>query len=233
MYFDIYGALIDSESGIFAALEPLLARCFRRFDRAEALSFYFESESEMKRRTPTARYPEILAQAHKDISMRLGLTSSNKETSQFASSILHWPLFDGAVQCLQTLYHQIPTLVALVDMDHDTFTQTASYPLISPYFAEMFTWDATHSYRPDLATFAAPFSYHDAGDVPRKRRCLVSGRLFRDLEVAYVASILGIWMWHPTTSLRKEEGSFVWEVCEGLTDLVSVIIRAKARCHDM
>jgi hypothetical protein len=186
----------------------------------------------MKRRTPTARYPEILAQAHENISLRLGLTPSDKETSRFAASIVHWPLFDGAVQCLQTLHQQIPTLVALVDIDHQSFTQTAAYPLISPYFAEMFTWDATHAYHPDVVTFKAPFSYHDALPFQRKHRCLVSSRLFRDLEVAFGAKIIGIWMRHPTTSLQREEGSFAWEVCEGLTDLVSVIIRAKALGND-
>ncbi|KAJ7852967.1 hypothetical protein B0H13DRAFT_2581432 [Mycena leptocephala] len=52
IYFDVYGTLIDSETGIFTALRPLLDRSPYEFDRHEALSFYFESEMEMKRRTP-------------------------------------------------------------------------------------------------------------------------------------------------------------------------------------
>ncbi|KAJ7146612.1 hypothetical protein C8R44DRAFT_574146, partial [Mycena epipterygia] len=153
IYFDVYGTLIDNESGIFIALEPLLARSCRRFDRAEALTFYFESEVEVKRRTPGAPYSEILAQTHRDMAIRLRLLSSNEETALFTSSILHWPLFDGAIQCLQTLHPHIPTLVALIDIDHDTFTKTTSYALLHPYFAEMFTWDATYTYRPSLAAF--------------------------------------------------------------------------------
>ncbi|KAJ6595015.1 hypothetical protein DFH09DRAFT_906305, partial [Mycena vulgaris] len=129
--FDIYGTLIDNESGIFDALQPLLARSPRRFDRSHALSFYFESEVDVEERTPTEPCPSFLAQAHSDMSRRLGLAPSGAESSLFASSINNWPLVDGAVECLHNLRPFIPPLVAVVDVDHETLLKTTAFSTLS------------------------------------------------------------------------------------------------------
>ncbi|KAJ7463617.1 HAD-like domain-containing protein [Mycena latifolia] len=232
VYFDIYGTLIDNESGIFNALAPLLSRCPYRFERAEALSFYFESESGVKERNAVP-YSEILALAHTDMSKRLGLVPSNVESSVFASSIVHWPLVDGAVECLQQLRPWIPALVALSDTDHETLQNTAAFSRLGPYFAEVFTWDASHRYRPDIQALAPSFLYHDAMGVLRGHRCLVSSGLFQDLEVACrLAEVPVIWMRYPASlavNLDSDEASFAWTVCDQLPALVSTILREKCR----
>ncbi|KAJ6617690.1 HAD-like domain-containing protein, partial [Mycena sp. CBHHK59/15] len=194
LYFDVYGALIDNESGIFDALKPLLAQSPYRFNRWEALSFYFESEVEVKRRTPSAPYSQILADSYADMALRLGLSLSVGESAVFAASSTNWPLLDGAVWCLQTLHPWIPALVGILDVDEDTARRSAAFAALAPYLAQIFTWDAGHAYKPDLAAFHAPLSYYDAHGVPRAHRCLVSNGLLRDLEPARELGLPAAWL---------------------------------------
>jgi 2-haloacid dehalogenase len=50
--FDCYGTLIDWESGIHAALQPLLARVGRPVPRQEVLETFARHESEQEAQTP-------------------------------------------------------------------------------------------------------------------------------------------------------------------------------------
>ncbi|KAJ6595020.1 HAD-like domain-containing protein, partial [Mycena vulgaris] len=194
IYFDVHGTLIDSESGIFAALKPLLDQSPHRFDRREALTLYFESEIEVKQRIPATPYLQILVEAHGDMARRLGFPATKAESSLFASSIFSWPLFEGAVECIELLKHWTSVIVAISDVDHETLRKTSAFALLAPHFAEVFTWDATHTYRPHPSAFDAPLKYHDALGIPRDRRCLVSNSLFRDLEPARELGIPAIWI---------------------------------------
>ncbi|KAJ7137540.1 hypothetical protein C8R43DRAFT_893508 [Mycena crocata] len=202
LYLDVHGTLIDNESGIFAALQPLLARCTRTFDRQEALGFYFESETEEKKRTPTAPYSDILAAAYDDMTVRLGLQCSADERSAFVSSMFTWPLFDGALECIQKLRKRIPTLVALLDVDHATLVRTSAFQALEPRLDEVFTWDASQTYRPDPRAFDPPFAYHDAMGIASAHRCLLSNSVFRDLEPARLRRIPAMWLCLSSTLAR-------------------------------
>jgi 2-haloacid dehalogenase len=50
--FDCYGTLIDWESGIHDALQPLLARVGRPVPRQEVLETFARHESEQEAQTP-------------------------------------------------------------------------------------------------------------------------------------------------------------------------------------
>ncbi|KAJ7146617.1 hypothetical protein C8R44DRAFT_864360 [Mycena epipterygia] len=97
----------------------------------------------------------------------------------------------------------------LIDNESNIFTALAPslarscrrFDVISPpppsVFAEMFTWDAAHTYQPSHAAFGRPLTYHDAIGVPRRHCCLVSGSLFRELEPMCRGRIPGIWLHYP------------------------------------
>ncbi|KAJ7288946.1 hypothetical protein C8J57DRAFT_1116428, partial [Mycena rebaudengoi] len=149
LYLDIYGTLIDNESGIFDALHPLLAQSSYRFERHEALSHYFELESDVKKRAPSMPYIYVLAQTYTELALRLGLACGSTESTIFASSFFHWPLYGGALECLRTLRPLVSSLIALLDVDVVAFSQTVHYPLLAPYFSEAFAHDQAQVYRPD------------------------------------------------------------------------------------
>ncbi|KAJ7607091.1 HAD-like domain-containing protein [Mycena polygramma] len=230
MYFDIFGTLIDHESGIFKALEPLLSRSSYGFVRNEALSFYSDVETEVKKRSPRLPYVQILARAYADMAMRLGLTCTDEESFVFACSLFKWRLFDDAVPTLQALRPFVPALIGLVDMDFEVFSKTAAFEQLTPYLETMSSWDHFHVYRPDPAAVYPPLMFHDSIGIPRSHRCFVSDALFRDLEPACCVDIPAIWLRRPGTlaaNLPTNDASFVWRICEGLPDLVSAILAEK------
>ncbi|KAJ6457136.1 HAD-like domain-containing protein [Mycena vitilis] len=229
IYFDVFGTLIDQETGIFKALEPLLSRSSYEFPRHEALAFYFEVESDLKKRTPELLYVQVLARTYTDMAMRLGLSSTADESFVFACSLFRWPLFDDAVQTLQALRSVIPILVGIVDMDFEGLGNTAAFRQLKPYFERIFSWDQFHAYRPDPPAVYPPLMCPSFG-VPRSHRCFVSSALFRDLEPACHADIPAIWLRRPGTlaaNLPTSDASFVWRTCDRLTDLASAILVEK------
>ena len=54
--FDCYGTLIDWETGIWNALQPLLSTGQLKFSREEALNLFAQFETEQERETPSLRY---------------------------------------------------------------------------------------------------------------------------------------------------------------------------------
>ncbi|KAJ6617704.1 hypothetical protein B0H10DRAFT_1299326 [Mycena sp. CBHHK59/15] len=128
------------------------------------------------------------------MALRLGLSLSVGESAVFAASSTNWPLLDGAVWCLQTLHPWIPALVGILDVDEDTARRSAAFAALAPYLAQIFTWDAGHAYKPDLAAFHGPLAYYDAHGVPRAHRCLVSNGLLCDLEPARELGLPAAWL---------------------------------------
>lgn len=60
--FDCYGTLIDWESGIWAALQPLLAKAAGMPPREATLAAFARHESAQQAETPGLRYSDLLAQ---------------------------------------------------------------------------------------------------------------------------------------------------------------------------
>ncbi|KAJ7895312.1 hypothetical protein B0H13DRAFT_1624451 [Mycena leptocephala] len=203
LYFDLYGTLVDNEWGILDALGPLLTRCPRQLDKHEALTFYFESEDEAEMWSPNAPYFSILAEAHEHMTIRLGPTVAGG-ASAFASSLFTWPFFDGALRCLQTSSRAIPTLVALFDIDFFTFSKISAFSSLTPYFAEVFTWDAAQAYRPKFRAFAPPIP------IPRRVACAACAPLpcleqpLPGLGACMRPGVPTIWMRHPPSLTRHQ-----------------------------
>src|SRR3974390_3300375 len=59
--FDCYGTLIDWESGMIRAMQPLTSGLSRRLARDQILEAHARLESSQQTQTPTKKYREILA----------------------------------------------------------------------------------------------------------------------------------------------------------------------------
>ncbi|KAJ7852964.1 HAD-like domain-containing protein [Mycena leptocephala] len=199
IYLDLYDTLIDRETGIFTALRPLLERSPYEFDRHEALSFYFESEMEMKRRTPGAPYAQILADTYGDVALRLGIAPHNAaDALLFAQSVQDWPCMPDAGWFLYNLACSPRlSIVAVADVDHDFLLRTPAFASLAPFFEAVFTWDVCHTYKPDPAVFDAPLRYYDALGVSRAHSYLVSSSLLRDMEPARELGLPAVWIRYP------------------------------------
>ena len=65
--FDCYGTLIDWESGMVAALQPLVAKVGRPLSRNEVLEAHARQESTQQFHTPAKRYSDVLATVYHNL----------------------------------------------------------------------------------------------------------------------------------------------------------------------
>ena len=86
--FDCYGTLIDWETGIWDALQPLLMHngC-ESVNRATALEAFATLESRQEAETPAMLYPELLSHVHRGLSEHFGLNTTNELNQAFGASV--------------------------------------------------------------------------------------------------------------------------------------------------
>lgn len=149
--FDCYGTLIDWESGIWDALQPLLASSGRRdVTRALALEAYSELEHQQEAETPALPYPEVLSRVHAAFAKRFELESDSELDALFGRSVGHWPAFPDtadALRYLKTRYR----LVILSNVDRASFFESNQKLGVS--FDAVYTAQDIGSYKPSPANF--------------------------------------------------------------------------------
>ncbi len=149
--FDCYGTLIDWETGIWDALQPLLmANPGREVDRTAALGAFADAESAEQLAHPETLYPGILSGVHRAIAERFGLRSGPALDEAFGASVQHWPAFPdtaGALRRLKTRYR----LVILSNVDRAGIA--ASNRKLGVEFDAVCTAQDIGSYKPDPRNF--------------------------------------------------------------------------------
>ena len=152
--FDVYGTLIDWESGMLAALRHTLDINNRSdFSRQHLLEVYHELESTQQSKTPNLTYAELLTTIHPQIAAKLGLPPLTVEESEkFGQSVGEWPAFPDTVDALRRLskYYK---LVVLSNVDRQSFAATNAGPLQGFQFDLVITAQDVGSYKPDLRNF--------------------------------------------------------------------------------
>jgi 2-haloalkanoic acid dehalogenase type II len=157
--FDCYGTLIDWETGIWDALQPLIAANGSGPGRAEVLAVFGELEAAEERRRPGAPYPEILAGSHRGVAERFGLTTNDAIDAEFGASIPHWPAFPDSAEALRTLKASFQ-LVILSNVDRTGIA--ASIRKLGVEFDAVYAAEDIGSYKPDPQNFAYLLSHLDA-----------------------------------------------------------------------
>lgn len=147
---DCYGTLIDWETGIWNAFQPLLRRNGSGLGRDEILTAFAEIESARQAAFPTARYPEILRSVHGEVASRHGLVTTEDLDSAFGRSVPDWPAFDDAPDALARLGEHY-ALVILSNVDRIGFA--ASNDRLNVTFDAIYTAEDIGSYKPDPANF--------------------------------------------------------------------------------
>ena len=146
--FDCYGTLIDWESGIVAALQPLLARA--GVAPRAALEAFARHEAAQQAETPAMLYPEVLAAVHRRLADEWGAPMAEAAHRRFGASIADWPAFadtPGALRYLKRHYR----LVILSNIDRASFA--ASNRRLGVDFDAVCTAEDIGSYKPDPANF--------------------------------------------------------------------------------
>lgn len=146
--FDCYGTLIDWETGILAALRPILSAHGGNLADSEILSLY--SELEPAAQNPYRRYRDVLTQVARGFASRLGFPISDSEAKSVPDSLKNWlpfPDTNESLEKLQTRYK----LAIISNIDDDLFATTARHFTVS--FDNVITAEQTKAYKPALAPF--------------------------------------------------------------------------------
>jgi 2-haloalkanoic acid dehalogenase type II len=205
--FDCYGTLIDWESGIWNALQPLLWANNRPIGRADVLAEFGRLETWQQRETPRLRYPQLLTKVHHDLAGTLGLTSTEVLDSAFGASVRKWPAFTDSAVSLSYLASRY-RLVILSNVDRDSFAH--SNRLLRVTFDAVYTAEDIGSYKPDPANFDYLLRHLELDMTIRPDAVLhVAQSLFHDHAPAKAAGLDTVWIDRQRLSAGGEWGATV------------------------
>ncbi len=148
--FDTYGTLIDWESGIYNALEPLLDKLPLKLERDEVLELFAEFEMQQQADTPALVYSALLAEVSKSIAQKWQIRISDEEAATFGRSVKHWPEFEDSVASLQYL-HQNYRMATLTNCDRISYM--GSNARLEIEWDAIYTAQDVGSYKPKLRNF--------------------------------------------------------------------------------
>ncbi|KIY47533.1 HAD-like protein [Fistulina hepatica ATCC 64428] len=135
LQFDVYGTLIDWDSGLYAALQPLLNRYLASasWSREQALLTFDQLEVDMKACYPTMLHPDILSRVHEAMEEKIRALSpldttlppltSDEERHAFGFCPKTFEVFPDTPDALQRLAQHFK-LVVLSNIDNQCFAHT-------------------------------------------------------------------------------------------------------------
>jgi 2-haloalkanoic acid dehalogenase type II len=189
--FDCYGTLIDWESGLLAALQPLLDRTASPRTPDEVLEAFGRHEVEVQSATPSLLYREVLATVHARLAREWNVTVSEGENRLFAASIARWPPFPDTVDALRYLRRHF-RLVILSNVDRQSFSATQK--LLGIEFDAVCTAQDIGSYKPDPRNFDFLLDTVRRLGIAKSQLLHVAQSLFHDHAPANRAGIDSAWI---------------------------------------
>lgn len=193
--FDIYGTLIDWESGIFTALLSLASKLptsskhhpsnnTDRENRVYLLTEYTTLEKAIQIEHPTLAYPKVLAEIYRRLATQLSVPFTEEEATTFGATIGKWPAFPDTVAAMQELAKHYK-LVVLSNTARTSFNETLTGPLSGVKFDAIYTAEDIGSYKPDVRNFEYLIKHvrEDFG-VKKEEILKVAQSLYHDHEPA-------------------------------------------------
>ena len=143
--FDVYGTLIDWETGMIKGLEPLTDRVSRSLTRDDILEAHAYYESSAQRWTPTMKYRDLLAVVYRRLAEEWNVPVSWEECVAYGLSVRQWPAFGDSRDALAYLKHHF-RLVILTNTDN--LSLSGSNARLGLNFDGVFTAEDIGSYKP-------------------------------------------------------------------------------------
>jgi 2-haloalkanoic acid dehalogenase type II len=198
--FDCYGTLIDWESGMFAALQPLIAKATRPLSRDAVLEAHARHESSQQLTTPTMRYSRLLAIVHKRIAEDWGVPTTWEECLAYGRSIKDWSAFPDSPEALAYLKRHYK-LVILSNVDNESFAP--SNKKLGVEFDAVFTAEDIGSYKPSPRNFEYMLEKLAGYGIARRDILHTAESLFHDHKPANDFGLASCWIHR-----RHAEGGF-------------------------
>ena len=189
--FDCYGTLIDWETGIHQALQPLLQMTGKNFDKEDALAAFHQAEGPAQQSNPDLLYRDLLAAVHREIAAQLDISATEAMHREFAQSIRDWPPFSDSVESLRYL-KQHYRLVILSNVDNAGFAFSNRH--LEVEFDEIFTAEDIGSYKPSLANFTYMLEKLSAQGISKSDILHTAQSLYHDMVPATEIGLTRCWI---------------------------------------
>lgn len=185
--FDCYGTLIDWESGIVAALEPLLRSRGIAASRSRLLKLYSDLESPIQQ-AKYRPYKDVLTILVRQLGAHLGFEPTEDEAACLVRSLPGWQPFPDTVESLRCLAARF-RLGVLSNVDDDLFEHTAAK--LGVELDLVVTAQQVGSYKPHLNHFRSAI---DRAGVAPDQILHVAESLFHDVVPAQELGITAVWV---------------------------------------
>ncbi|CAE6494111.1 unnamed protein product [Rhizoctonia solani] len=213
--FDVFGTLIDWESGVVDGLEPLLARSSEtsKWTRREKLDAFEEVEAGLQRQHPDMIYSDILANTHNGLAAKLGIETTPELDKAFGQSIRNWTPFPDTCAALAKLskYYK---LAVLSNVDNETFQYTIKrLESEGGKFSQVVTAQDVGSYKPDERNFLHALREIKNNFGVEKEEVLVTAQsLFHDHAPANKLGLKSAWIARENVTIgRNSPASYTFK----------------------
>ncbi len=207
--FDCYGTLIDWESGMTAALRPIVESAKRAPSREELLAAHARHEAAQQLQTPTMPYSRLLAVVAKRLAEEWGAEVPWETCVAYGQSVRDWPAFPDSAGALAYL-KQHYKLVILSNVDNDSFTH--SNRKLGVAFDAVFTAEDIGSYKPAARNFDYMLARLAGMGVAKHEILHTAESLFHDHGPANTLDLRSCWIHR-----RHAEGGFGATADPGVT----------------
>jgi 2-haloacid dehalogenase len=190
--FDCYGTLIDWETGLWNALQPLISAGAPIVGREKALDIFGRLETDQERETPSLRYSTLLAVVHARMAKSWDFHAHADLHDRFGASVPDWPAFPDSAAALSYLKRHFK-LVILSNVDRASFS--TSNKKLGVTFDAVYTAEDIGSYKPDPRNFAYLIEHVEADLGIRKSEILHTAQsLHHDHVPAERAGLARAWI---------------------------------------
>ena len=148
--FDVYGTLIDWESGMVAGLKPLTDRVSHSLTRDQILEAHAFHESTTQAQTPGKIYSQLLATTYRRLAEEWNVEVDWAECLTYGASVEHWPAFPDSAEALAYL-KQHYKLIVLSNVDNASFAH--SNAKLGVTFDGVYTAEDVGAYKPSASNF--------------------------------------------------------------------------------
>jgi 2-haloacid dehalogenase len=189
--FDCYGTLIDWETGILAAVMPVLERYSLYPAETDVLRLYVKHEAEQER-GEYKEYREVLRGVMAGIAEDLGFSPTAEDFDALPDSLGSWPPFPDTVDALKRLQQRYK-LDIVSNIDDDLFAQTQA--LLGIQFDEIITAQQVGAYKPLMDMFESALKRLN---VPKEQVLHVAQSLYHDHVPAKQMGFSTVWVNRPS-----------------------------------
>ncbi|MER5173231.1 haloacid dehalogenase type II [Thioclava sp. GXIMD2076] len=190
--FDVYGTLIDWESGMFEGLKPLTSQLKTPLSRDQVLEAHAYHESTQQAWTPAMPYTRLLATVYRRLAEEWQIPVTWEECETYGRSVEHWPAFPDSAEALRYL-QQHYKLCVLSNVDAASFKH--SNAKLGVTFDHVYTAEDIGSYKPSDRNFDYMIGHLARVGIAKDQILHTAESMFHDHQPANRHGLANAWIY--------------------------------------